>query len=258
MENSDRIACVMKEPFGVIHNEFIAPRVKVETEFEDGTYGDLIMCHDGNYLSYIKTICLSIPPDRIRQLDTDTAITRETWKSSIRAVGAVIHTVNEVMLKRAKNGFCPIRPPGHHSGIFGPVSITDDEIEPLREKCPGYKDLITNGFCIFNNVAVAAGYLMNVHRASVKRIAIIDFDIHHGNGTEDILECLKYPGKTFSETSSEIIFGEQHREKKVYKPWLTEDDFSNVFFVSSHLHDQSNGIFYPGSGSLISKQKTSS
>jgi len=70
----------------------------------------------------------------------------------------------------------------------------------------------------------------------VKKVAIIDFDVHHGNGTEDLIECLRPPGKLFKRTSKNIVFGTVTQEKRIYKPWLGEDDASNVLFVSTHLH----------------------
>ena len=77
------------------------------------------------------------------------------------------------------NAFCAVRPPGHHAGVFGKTfkqNVCDQEQ--------------TNGFCYINNVAVAAAYLKNVYRKEIKKVAIIDFDVHHGNGTQEIVECM--------------------------------------------------------------------
>lgn len=106
-----------------------------------------------------------------------------------------------------KNAFCPVRPPGHHAGIYGTVDISQSELKQIQQINPGFRENKTNGFCLFNNVAVAASYLLNVWREKVKKVAIVDFDVHHGNGTEDLIECLKPPGKMFKRTSSNIVFG---------------------------------------------------
>ena len=97
-----------------------------------------------------------------RALDPDTIVGPGTWQAALRAAGAAVAATDRVLLGHAENAFCAVRPPGHHA--------TRDE---------------TMGFCFFNNVAVAARHALDVHCLS--RVAIIDFDVHHGNGTEDIV-----------------------------------------------------------------------
>lgn len=97
-----------------------------------------------------------------RALDPDTIVGPGTWQAALRAAGAAVAATDRVLSGQAENAFCAIRPPGHHA--------TRDE---------------TMGFCFFNNVAVAARHALDVHCLS--RVAIIDFDVHHGNGTEDIV-----------------------------------------------------------------------
>ena len=80
------------------------------------------------------------------------------------------------MKKGFRNAFCATRPPGHHAGLFGKTYHSADE-DPFGVKA------CSNGFCFINNVAVAAAYLKSQYRDQVKRIAIVDFDVHHGNGT---------------------------------------------------------------------------
>jgi acetoin utilization deacetylase AcuC-like enzyme len=96
------------------------------------------------------------------QLDPDTAMNTHTWSAALVAAGAAVDAVDAVMAGELENAFCAVRPPGHHA---------------CRDKAMG--------FCFFNNVAVAAKYA--VERHGLKRVAIIDFDVHHGNGTEDIV-----------------------------------------------------------------------
>jgi len=96
------------------------------------------------------------------QVDPDTSINVHTWDAALRAAGAAIAATDAVMAGEMENAFCAVRPPGHHA---------------CRDKAMG--------FCFFNNVAVAARYALERH--GLKRVAIADFDVHHGNGTEDIV-----------------------------------------------------------------------
>ncbi len=96
------------------------------------------------------------------QLDTDTSINAHTFTAAMHAAGAAVAATDAVIDGELENAFCAIRPPGHHA---------------TRDKAMG--------FCFFNNVAIAA--LHALQRRNLKRVAIVDFDVHHGNGTEDIL-----------------------------------------------------------------------
>ena len=96
------------------------------------------------------------------QIDPDTSLNVHTWNASLRAAGAVIAATDSVMAGEMENAFCAVRPPGHHA---------------CHDKAMG--------FCFFNNIAIAAKYALERH--GLKRVAIVDFDVHHGNGTEDIL-----------------------------------------------------------------------
>jgi acetoin utilization deacetylase AcuC-like enzyme len=95
-------------------------------------------------------------------IDPDTAINAHTWDAALRSAGAAIEATDAVIAGELDNAFCAIRPPGHHA---------------CRDKAMG--------FCFFNNVAIAAKYA--VERHGLERVAIVDFDVHHGNGTEDIV-----------------------------------------------------------------------
>jgi acetoin utilization deacetylase AcuC-like enzyme len=96
------------------------------------------------------------------QVDPDTSINIHTWDAALRAAGAALAATDAVIAGEMRNAFCAVRPPGHHAS---------------RDKA--------SGFCFFNNVAIAARYALERH--GLKRVAIIDFDVHHGNGTEDIV-----------------------------------------------------------------------
>ena len=114
-------------------------------------------------LEYVRAIRDSAPSEGTVHLDPDTAMNRYTLDAALRAAGAGVMATDLVVTKKATTAFCPVRPPGHHA---------------CRARAMG--------FCIFNNVAVAARHAIEVH--GLERVAIIDFDVHHGNGTEDIFE----------------------------------------------------------------------
>jgi acetoin utilization deacetylase AcuC-like enzyme len=99
---------------------------------------------------------------RYAHIDPDTAMNAHSWNAILRSAGAALAATDAVIAGELQNAFCAVRPPGHHAG---------------RDKAMG--------FCFVNNVAVAAKYALERHR--LKRVAIVDFDVHHGNGTEDIV-----------------------------------------------------------------------
>jgi acetoin utilization deacetylase AcuC-like enzyme len=111
----------------------------------------------------VRAIREVAPESGTVHLDPDTAMNPHSLNAALRAAGAAVLAVDLVMQKKASAAFCAVRPPGHHACRARPM-----------------------GFCIFNNVAVAARHAVHAH--ATERVAIIDFDVHHGNGTEDIFE----------------------------------------------------------------------
>ncbi|MDJ0943056.1 MAG: histone deacetylase family protein [Kiloniellales bacterium] len=109
--------------------------------------------------AYYDRIMAAIPEQGHRGLDGDTILSPGSGEAALRAAGAVCAAVDAVMAGEARNAFCAVRPPGHHA-------------EPAQAM----------GFCLFNSVAVGALQAREVHRAH--RIAVVDFDVHHGNGTQ--------------------------------------------------------------------------
>jgi len=114
--------------------------------------------HDAGH---IDRIIAKAPTNGIVHLDPDTAMNRGSLDAALRAAGAGVAAVDAIMQGRVRRAFCSVRPPGHHA-------------ERNRAM----------GFCLFNNIAVAAAHALEEHR--LERVAIVDFDVHHGNGTEDI------------------------------------------------------------------------
>jgi len=172
-------------------------------------------------------------------------VSRWSFESALRAAGSACEAVDKVMAGDFRNAFCAIRPPGHHAGPRGIVT------------CPNDPDG-SHGFCLLNNVAIAAAYARTMYRNDgIRKVAIIDFDVHHGNGTEEIVRQL-VPSIEQSSVRTPFAVGSLQAPK--YKPWLDENDIHEVFFASTHGfgprdirfadHVQPNqgGWFYPASG----------
>jgi acetoin utilization deacetylase AcuC-like enzyme len=124
---------------------------------------DVELAHTHHYVAELRDLLQQIEASgEPKALDPDTAANPYTWSAALRAAGAAVRATDLVLDRQAENAFCAVRPPGHHA--------TRDE---------------AMGFCFFNNVAVAARHALDVR--GLERVAVIDFDVHHGNGTEDIL-----------------------------------------------------------------------
>ena len=120
---------------------------------------DILRCHPASYVSEVKA---ALPADGFVQLDGDTYLSPGSLDAVYRAVGAAIRGVDMVLGGEAPNAFAAVRPPGHHAETATPM-----------------------GFCVFGTVAIAAKHALDHHGLS--RVAIVDFDVHHGNGTQDLL-----------------------------------------------------------------------
>jgi acetoin utilization deacetylase AcuC-like enzyme len=134
-----------------------ADATTVAIQARDATGDDLLRVHSEAYIERARRDCL----DGGGELSTgDTAVCEASYDAALRAAGGVLAGVDAVMAGTCRNAFCAVRPPGHHA-------------TPDRGM----------GFCIFNNVAIAARYLQRRH--GLKRILIADWDVHHGNGTQE-------------------------------------------------------------------------
>ena len=147
----------------------------------------LINTHSSEYIDLVSK---SFPENGLAFLDGDTVVSPGSKEATIDAVGSIITAIDGVQQKEFKNAFCAVRPPGHHAE---------------KDKAMG--------FCIYNNVAVGTNYLIEKYKYN--KIAIIDFDVHHGNGTQDIFY-----------------------------------DNEKVLYISTHQYP-----YYPGSGSEQEKGK---
>jgi acetoin utilization deacetylase AcuC-like enzyme len=118
----------------------------------------IALCHP---MEYVEAIRDASPTEGLVQLDADTSMSPGSFEAALHAVGGAMHAVDEVVGKKAANAFCVMRPPGHHAERTRPM-----------------------GFCIFNQAAIAARHASTTH--GLGRVAVVDFDVHHGNGTQDI------------------------------------------------------------------------
>ena len=143
-----------------------ATGIDIAMEFQDAPVASVEQIERAHSASYVIEVM-----DHMRRVrdegehyavDPDTTVSPGTLQAALRSAGAAVAATDEVLAGRATNAFCAVRPPGHHA--------TRDQ---------------AMGFCFFNNVAVAARHALDVH--GLQRVAIVDFDVHHGNGTEDII-----------------------------------------------------------------------
>ncbi len=180
-EKIDRVSVII-ENFKKINNKNIVWKKpsKVKKKI-------LEITHSSDYIKFVQN---SFPKKGLSFLDGDTIISPGSKDATIDAVGSIITAIDGVQKNEFKNAFCAVRPPGHHA-----------------EKNKAM------GFCIYNNVAVGAHYLLNNYKFN--KVAIIDFDVHHGNGTQDIFY-----------------------------------DNEKVLYISTHQYP-----YYPGSGSEEEKGK---
>lgn len=146
-----------------IKNAVLTSDLKQKLQFYDApvaTKAQLLRVHSEDYVEYIHNIA---PKAGLVRLDGDTAMGPMSLSAALHASGAVILATDLVMSGKADNAFCCVRPPGHHAGRANSA-----------------------GFCIFNHIAIGVAHALEKHQ--LKRAAIIDFDVHHGDGTEDIFK----------------------------------------------------------------------
>jgi len=154
--------------------------------------------------AHVREILLGAPPDDMLALDPDTVMGPGSTEAALRAAGAMVAAVDAVLGGSARRAFCAVRPPGHHA--------TRDQ---------------AMGFCLFNNIAVGAAHALVAH--GLKRVAIADFDVHHGNGTQAIFE--HEPRVLFASSHQSPLYPDSGRED--------ERGVGNIV----------NGTLSPGAGS---------
>jgi acetoin utilization deacetylase AcuC-like enzyme len=149
-----------------IADRLLASGLDVALEYRDAPLAELdalARAHSTAHVLHLQDLLQQVQASGERRaIDPDTIACPATWRAALRAAGAAVAATDAVINGEVDSAFCAVRPPGHHA--------TRDA---------------AMGFCFFNNVAVAARHALDVH--GLKRVAIVDFDVHHGNGTEDII-----------------------------------------------------------------------
>ena len=155
-ERPDRMRAIDK----ALSSDHFKTLERLEAPLIETVEDSIALAHPRAYIEGVREARPAIGEEAVR-LDPDTVLSSGSWEAALRAVGAGLLAVDRVLAGTARNAFCQVRPCGHHA-------------EATRAM----------GFCFFNNVAVAAHHARKRHGA--ERIAVVDFDVHHGNGTQDI------------------------------------------------------------------------
>ena len=202
-EGPDRLLGIMQR----LQNpkEFAEYELEITTNFDKAGVELLNRVHSAEYLAFVDNLSKKMQSEGVKNTRSrqdvvpftpqvqrellnrnfhelkknefsDTSFSAGTLRAARRAAGAVAHAVDRVLLGRNRNAFCCVRPPGHHAGYSGLLTSA--------RSC---------GFCIFNSIAAAAFHALEQHKC--ERVAIIDLDVHHGNGTEDIVKRYSQPNR---------------------------------------------------------------
>jgi len=179
------------------------------------TIQEVGLVHDLAYIKKVESLCQSGGG----HLDSDTFVCSKSYEVALLAVGGVLEGCELILSKEIANAFALVRPPGHHAGPSGPTFPPSSA-----------------GFCIFNNVAIAAKYLIKRH--SLNRVAVIDVDVHHGNGTQKIFN-----------TTSNVLYVSLHQDGRTLYPgtgFLEEigEEEGKGFKVNIPLPPSSNDEIY--------------
>jgi len=221
-ESPDRLHAIMRRVNALAAQQ----KVRIMTEFNAATMEQLERAHSRRYIDFVCDLARELEGSNTfvpftprvqsrlqdvpsynlkRGADSDTYFSKGSLKAASRAAGSAVAAVDAVLSGQTRCAMCVVRPPGHHAGVHGLL-----------------EDATSCGFCIFNNVMVGALHALN--SGDVRRVAIVDIDVHHGNGTEEI--C-----------------------RRVHDA-LPPGEASKLLFVSTHILDNNGdkASFYPGTG----------
>mmetsp|Transcript_4220 Transcript_4220/g.5641 ORF Transcript_4220/g.5641 Transcript_4220/m.5641 type:complete len:520 (-) Transcript_4220:1575-3134(-) len=236
-EAPERVSAIFRKLRGleVDSGGFLSESVHIRNDVPCATRAMLEYAHSRKYVDFVYNLhqkmnssdsgtAVPFTPRVQRQLGRavkdekrcDTFFSSSTLKAALRGAGAVTKAIDTVVNGTYKNAFVAVRPPGHHAGLNGLL-----------------QNATSCGFCIFNNVAIGAKHALTKHSKKIQRVAIVDIDVHHGNGTEEIVK------------------------QKFCDP-------DSIFFASIHLYDSTSHLengkknsfeFYPGSGKFSDTAK---
>jgi acetoin utilization deacetylase AcuC-like enzyme len=240
-ESASRLHVLISEGAGALRSGEFKDKVLWKHVTKKAPIADVIRVHEYNYVAWLLEQCEKLrkeeqaaaseaaaaadpsAPDSStrkskkeevhKRLDLDTVITAASYDAAFLAAGAVIEAVDAVLEGKAANAFCVTRPAGHHAGPRG-AAKTMMEVGKEGE---------SHGFCLLSNAAIGAAYAMAARGRDkgVSRVAIVDFDVHHGNGTEEVVRNLR--PSTCSHTHSSPM-GDVTVTSRSFKPWVTDLD----------------------------------
>jgi len=193
-ERSDRLRAINQ----VLAEERFNPLVR--SEAPEGNLQSVMLCHPEHYVTELRHIA---PSSGMVYIDGDTSMSPGTWEAVMRGVGGAVAATDAVMTGAHNNAFVAVRPPGHHAEKATPM-----------------------GFCFFDNAAIAARHAQRKY--GIARAAVVDFDVHHGNGTQDIfwtdktvMYCSTHQMPLFPGTGASSERGEH--DNIVNAPLVSED-----------------------------------
>lgn len=275
-ESASRLQVLISKGSGALCSSEFKDKVIWKHVTKKAAIADVIRVHEYNYVAWLLEQCeklrkeeLATAPDATtdsstldpssqkkeevhKRLDLDTVITAASYDAAFLAAGAILEAVDAVVDGKAANAFCVTRPAGHHAGPKGAA----------KTMMEAGKEGESHGFCLLSNAAIGAAYAMAARGRDrgINRVAIIDFDVHHGNGTEEVVRNLR--PSTSSHTHSSPM-GDVTVTSRSFKPWVSDTDEDKVFFCSIHSYGEVTeqhcakypsgstytGQFYPGMGS---------
>jgi len=269
---------LISEGAGALRSEEFKDKVLWKHVTKKAAIADVIRVHEYNYVAWLLEQCEKLRKDEMaaaaaaseslsskdtgssskqkeevhKRLDLDTVITAASYDAAFLAAGAVVEAVDAVLDGKAANAFCVTRPAGHHAGPRGAA----------KTMMEAGKEGESHGFCLLSNAAIGAAYALAARGRDkgIQRVAIVDFDVHHGNGTEEVVRNLR--PSTCAHTHSSPM-GDVTVTSRSFKPWVSDTDEDNVFFCSIHSYGEVTeqhcakypsgstytGQFYPGMGS---------
>ncbi|EDO05777.2 Histone deacetylase domain family protein [Babesia bovis T2Bo] len=253
-ENPTRLEVIVSNENAILRSDTLE-NVKILRSPPPATLADVLRVH---HWSYIESLLQKVQTAQSKWeqnpywpvlADQDTPTTPHSWNSALYAAGSVIAAVDAVCKGQCRNVFCAVRPPGHHLGTWGAAQSKGFEDEDFAAG--------SQGFCLINNVAVGAAYAKYMYaKEGIRRIAIVDFDIHHGNGTHQIVSNIG--PRTFKTIAHHSADDPNTRilvnRLPAWFGWRDTHDKEEVFFSSIHAYD---GVFYPGTGETCSRYEPS-
>eukprot|EP00915_Cephaloidophora_sp_WS-2016_P003732 GHVH01005015.1.p1 GENE.GHVH01005015.1~~GHVH01005015.1.p1 ORF type:complete len:1497 (+),score=311.85 GHVH01005015.1:188-4492(+) len=266
VENPSRLDVLLNPHLGVLKSD--AMRYRSEVSFVESArrarIADVLRVHDWSYLSRVIHTVKKVDERSVRKLeggqggalgetvllDSDTPLGAMSLESALHACGAVLTAIDDVFNpNKCDRAFVAVRPPGHHLGVRGGA-------QPDNAMTQGVAGEVTDddraqgsqGFCLINNVAVGAAYAKYRYGETCKKVAIVDFDAHHGNGTEQCVRAIKPYNRVQRKMHHTDCNGEtldMIATTPEAKIWSDLEDHCDVLFVSLHGYDHE---FYPGTG----------